>query len=61
MDISKYFTLNWNIIEFLLFYFTACLDTIIQNMEIVSRYGPRKHLPPDNVLESFIVSQMYFC
>ncbi|KAK4467406.1 hypothetical protein MN116_008803, partial [Schistosoma mekongi] len=32
----------------------ACLDTIIQNMEIVSRYGPRKHLPPDNILQSFI-------
>ncbi|RTG90028.1 myosin XV [Schistosoma bovis] len=36
----------------------ACLDTIIQNMEIVSRYGPRKHLPPDNVLESFIDGHM---
>ncbi|TNN18772.1 Unconventional myosin-XV, partial [Schistosoma japonicum] len=34
--------------------FQACLDTTIQNMEIVSRYGPRKHLPPDNILQSFI-------
>lgn len=36
----------------------ACLDTIIQNMEVVSRYGPRKHLPPDNALESFIDGHM---
>ncbi|CAH8547863.1 unnamed protein product [Heterobilharzia americana] len=32
----------------------ACLDTIIENMEIVSRFGPRKHLPPDHILQTIL-------
>ncbi|CAH8524393.1 unnamed protein product [Heterobilharzia americana] len=38
---------------------SACLDTIIENMEIVSRFGPRKHLPPDHILQTILVRRIH--